>query len=109
MNRKFQIVKNFKIFGIISVLLCATGLVALLGLPFGFNLFNFTIDFVGGTEMEFNMKQPVTSDLENQVASIFQEVTGVSGSVTAAGNSGERSSFARPPLIPRPSRRSSPK
>ena len=79
MNRKFQIVKNFKIFGIISVLLCATGLVALLGLPFGFNLFNFTIDFVGGTEMEFNMKQPVSSDLENQVASIFQEVTGVSG------------------------------
>ena len=90
MNRKFQIVKNFKIFGIISVLLCATGLVALLGLPFGFNLFNFTIDFVGGTEMEFNMKQPVTADIESQVASIFQEVTGVSGSVTAAGNSGEQ-------------------
>lgn len=90
MTSKFQIVKNFKIFGILSVLLCATGLVALLGLPFGLNLFNFTIDFVGGTEMEFNMKQPVTAEIESQVADLFQAETGVSGSVTAAGNSGEQ-------------------
>lgn len=90
MTSKFQIVKNFKIFGILSVLLCATGLVALLGLPFGLNLFNFTIDFVGGTEMEFNMKQPVTAEIESQVANLFQAETGVSGSVTAAGNSGEQ-------------------
>jgi len=90
MNSKFPIVKNFKIFGIISILLCATGLVALLGLPFGLNLFNFTIDFVGGTEMEFNMKQAVTADIESQVAGLFKEVTGVDGSVTAAGNSGEQ-------------------
>lgn len=90
MNSKFPIVKNFKIFGIISVLLCVTGLVALLGLPFGLNLFNFTIDFVGGTEMEFNMNQPVTADIESQVGALFQEVTGLSGSVTAAGNSGEQ-------------------
>ena len=90
MNSKFPIVKNFKIFGIISILLCATGLVALLGLPFGLNLFNFTIDFVGGTEMEFNMKQAVTADIESQVAGLFKEVAGVDGSVTAAGNSGEQ-------------------
>ncbi len=90
MNSKFPIVKNFKIFGIISILLCATGLVALLGLPFGLNLFNFTIDFVGGTEMEFNMKQPVTADIESQVGSLFKEVTGVNGSITTAGNSGEQ-------------------
>ncbi len=89
MTSKFPIVKNFKIFGILSVLLCATGLVALLGLPFGLNLFNFTIDFVGGTEMEFNMHQAVTADIESQVGSLFQEATGVNGSVTAAGNSGE--------------------
>ena len=90
MNSKFPIVKNFKIFGIISILLCATGLVALLGLPFGLNLFNFTIDFVGGTEMEFNMKQAVTADIESQVAGLFKEVAGVDGSVTAAGTSGEQ-------------------
>lgn len=90
MNSKFPIVKNFKIFGILSVLLCATGLVALLGLPFGLNLFNFTIDFVGGTEMEFHMKQPVTAELESQISTLFQETTGVSGSVTAAGNTGEQ-------------------
>lgn len=90
MNSKFPIVKNFKIFGILSVLLCATGLVALLGLPFGLNLFNFTIDFVGGTEMEFHMKQAVTAELESQISTLFQETAGVSGSVTAAGNSGEQ-------------------
>ena len=93
MNSKFPIVKNFKIFGIISILLCATGLVALLGLPFGLNLFNFTIDFVGGTEMEFNLKQPVTGEIESQVASLFQEVTGVNGSVTTVGNTGEQVSI----------------
>lgn len=90
MKSKFSIVKNFKIFGIISILLCATGLVALLGLPFGLNLFNFTIDFVGGTEMEFNMHQAVTADVEKQVSDLFHEVTGLTGEVTAAGNSGEQ-------------------
>ena len=54
MKPKFPILKNFKIFGIISILLCATGLVALIALPFGQNFFNLSIDFAGGTEMEFN-------------------------------------------------------
>lgn len=90
MKSKFPIVKNFKIFGIISILLCATGLVALLGLPFGLNLFNFTIDFVGGTEMEFNLNQPVTGEIESQVAGLFKEVTGIDGSVTTVGNTGEQ-------------------
>lgn len=93
MKSKFPIVKNFKIFGILSILLCATGLVALLGLPFGLNLFNFTIDFVGGTEMEFNLHQPVTGEIESQVAGLFKEVTGVDGSVTTVGNSGEQVSI----------------
>ena len=54
-KQRFAILKNFKIFGGISALLVVTGLVALILLPFGKNLFNLSIDFAGGTEMEFNM------------------------------------------------------
>ena len=76
MKAKFPILKNFKIFGIISILLCATGLVGLLALPFGQNLFNLDIDFAGGTEMEFNMHQTVTQDIQNEVTALFKEATG---------------------------------
>lgn len=59
-KKHFPILKNFKIFSGISVVLIVTGLVALILLPFGKNLFNLSIDFAGGTEMEFNMHTAVT-------------------------------------------------
>jgi len=91
MNPKFPVLKNFKIFGIISVLLCAVGLVGLLALPFGVNLFNLDIDFAGGTEMEFNMKQTVTQDIQNEVGALFAETTGQSASsVTSAGDNNQQ-------------------
>lgn len=91
MNPKFPVLKNFKIFGIISVLLCAVGLVGLLALPFGVNLFNLDIDFAGGTEMEFNMKQTVTQDIQNEVGALFEEATGQSASsVTSAGDNNQQ-------------------
>lgn len=87
MKAKFPILKNFKIFGIISVLLCAAGLVGLLALPFGVNLFNFDIDFAGGTEMTFNMKQQVTQGLSEEIGALFAEAAGTkASSVTAAGD-----------------------
>ena len=46
-KQRFAILKNFKIFGGISALLVVTGLVALILLPFGKNLFNLSIDFAG--------------------------------------------------------------
>ena len=84
---RFPVVKNFKIFGGISALLVATGLVALILLPFGKNLFNLSIDFAGGTEMEFNMHQTVTQDIQSDVSSLFEETTGVTpSSVTSSGD-----------------------
>ena len=74
---RFPVIKNFKIFGGISVLLVATGLVAIILLPFGKNLFNLSIDFAGGTEMEFNMHQTVTQDIQTEVSDLFAETTGV--------------------------------
>lgn len=90
MKPKFPILKNFRIYGIISLLLCATGLISLLVLPFGKNFFNLSIDFAGGTEMEFNMKQPVTQELQTEIGNLFQETTGVNASVTSSGDQNEQ-------------------
>ena len=49
-----------------------TGLVALILLPFGKNLFNLSIDFAGGTEMEFNMHTAVTQDIQTEVSRSVQ-------------------------------------
>ncbi len=90
MKPKFPILKNFKIYGIISILLCATGIVALLALPFGKNFFNLSIDFAGGTEMEFNMKQAVTQDIQTEVQKLYKDTAGVDASVTSSGDQNEQ-------------------
>ena len=88
---RFPVIKNSKIFGGISVLLVATGLVALILLPFGKNLFNLSIDFAGGTEMEFNMHQTVTQEIQTEVSDLFEETTGVTpSSVTSSGDANEQ-------------------
>ena len=89
-KQRFAILKNFKIFGGISALLVVTGLVALILLPFGKNLFNLSIDFAGGTEMEFNMHTEVTQDVQTEVSSLFKDATGVdASSVTSSGDGNE--------------------
>lgn len=77
MKAKFPIIKHFKIFGAISVLLCITGFVSLLLLPFGVNLYNLAIDFAGGTQIEFNMHTEVTAELSDEIAALVEEATGV--------------------------------
>ena len=89
-QQRFAILKNFKIFGGISALLVVTGLVALILLPFGKNLFNLSIDFAGGTEMEFNMHTEVTQDVQTEVSGLFKDATGVdASSVTSSGDGNE--------------------
>ncbi len=90
MKPKFPILKNFKIYGIISILLCVTGIVSLLALPFGTNFFNLSIDFAGGTEMEFNMKQQVTQEIQSEVQALVKENAGVDASVTSSGDRNEQ-------------------
>ena len=88
--KKFDIVKNFKIFAIISIILVAAGLAGLLCAPFGVNLFNLDIDFAGGTTMYFDMGQAVTADVEKQIEDVFKESTGVEvSSVQATGEGNE--------------------
>lgn len=77
MKEKFSIVKNLKIFGVISILLCITGLVSLLALLFGINMYNLAIDFAGGTQIEMNMHTEVTAEVANEIAKLVEEETGV--------------------------------
>lgn len=87
---RFAVLKNFKIFGGISVLLVLTGLVSLILLPFGQNFFNLSIDFAGGTEMEFAMHQTVDQNLQTEIGDLFAEVTGTeASSVTSSGDNNE--------------------
>ncbi len=89
-KKHFPILKNFKIFSGISAVLIVTGLVALILLPFGKNLFNLSIDFAGGTEMEFNMHTAVTQDIQTEVSDLFKDATGVdASSVTSSGDGNE--------------------
>lgn len=78
MKNHFSIVKHFKIFAIISAVLCITGLVSLLALPFGVNLYNFDIDFAGGTQMEFRMDSTeLNASVLNDIQALVKETTGV--------------------------------
>lgn len=77
MKSTFPIVKNMKLFGFISVVLCAVGFVSLLVLPFGVNWYNLAIDFAGGTQLEFNMHQEVTAAVSDEIALLVEKTTGV--------------------------------
>ncbi len=77
MKGKFPIVKNLKIFGVISILLCITGFVSLILLPFGTNLYNLAIDFAGGTQIEMNMHTEVTAAISDEISALVEEQTGV--------------------------------
>ena len=54
-NCKFSFTKHFKIFAVISLLLVIVGIIGLVCIPFGVYLFNFDIDFLGGTTMQFEL------------------------------------------------------
>ncbi len=88
-NRRIGFVSKGKIFAVISILLCITAIVSLILLPFGVNLFNLDIDFAGGVVLEYDIGQPVTSEISAEVADIAAEQTGIRpSSVVKAGDRG---------------------
>ena len=89
--RGFSFTKNFKFISIIAAVFVIVGLIGLILLPFGVQLFNFDIDFVGGTTMQFDLHTPVNASVTSDVAAIVQEVRGrAASSVTKAGDSGSQ-------------------
>lgn len=85
-NKTFSFVKHFKLFLIISAILIVTGVVGLVTLPFGLNLFNMDVDFLGGVTMTFDLGQEADTAAVEDIASGILE--GKLSSVTTSGNTG---------------------
>lgn len=86
--KTFSFVGHFKIFGIISCILCAIGIVGIILTAFGVPALNLDQDFVGGTSMEFELGVPVDQSVQNRISAIVSEAAGVTATVTTSGNSG---------------------
>ena len=85
-NKTFSFVKHFKIFLIVSAILVVTGVVGLVTLPFGVNLFNMDVDFLGGVTMTYDLGQQADT---KEVESIAKDVLGDKfSSVTTSGSTG---------------------
>ncbi len=90
--RGFSFTGHFKLFAIISLILVSVGLVSLIlticGVP---GLFNFDIDFVGGTTFEFQLPVNVDKSVTDRVAVLYSEAIGSApSSVTSSGQNGLR-------------------
>ncbi len=84
--KTFSFTRHFKIFAVISFLLVITGVVGLVLSIFGVNLFNFDVDFTGGTSCNFNLHTKVDRAVEDNVRSITKEVTGQSATVVSSND-----------------------
>ncbi|MBR2716948.1 MAG: protein translocase subunit SecD [Oscillospiraceae bacterium] len=88
-DRRIGFVKKGKLAAVISLVLCVTAIVSLVLLPFGVNLFNLDIDFVGGVVLEYDIGQTVTGELSAEIADRTAELTGIRpSSVVKAGDRG---------------------
>lgn len=87
---KLNVVKNFKIFALVAVLCVLPGLVALVGAPFGLDLFNLDVDFVGGTTMHYALHKEVTADDISQIYQLVESASGTpASSVVTTGDGTE--------------------
>ena len=89
MENKLNIVNKFNIFGTIGLLFALIGLVSLIILPFGANLFNLDIDFAGGTTMTYNMHKELDKAELDNITALVEKATGVE--VSSAQKSGDGS------------------
>lgn len=85
-NKTFSFVKHFKLFLVISAILVVVGVVGLVTLPFGVNLFNMDVDFLGGVTMTFDMGEAVDSAVVEDIAK--NVLDNKLSSVTTAGTEG---------------------
>ena len=74
---RFPIVKRFKLLALIALLFMITGVVSLVLLPFGVNLFVMDVDFAGGTTMHFAMHQEMDSAAQQEVQQLIESETDV--------------------------------
>ncbi|MCL1821031.1 MAG: protein translocase subunit SecF [Oscillospiraceae bacterium] len=81
-------VKNFKFSIILSVFLMAAGVVGLVLLPFGVSLFNLSIDFLGGTLMQYDLHTTMDTEKLGEISRMVEDITGESPTVQRSGDTG---------------------
>jgi preprotein translocase subunit SecF len=87
--RSFSFTKHFKIFAIISAVMIAAGLVGLILSLCNVKVFNYDVDFTGGTSFNYNLHMEVTSDTVDEVKTLVKETTGVDKITIVTSNNGE--------------------
>jgi preprotein translocase SecF subunit len=85
-NKTFSFVGHFKLFLIISAIFICVGVVGLVTLPFGLNLFNMDVDFLGGVTMTYDLGEAADTAAIEDIASGVLE--GKLSSVTTSGSTG---------------------
>ncbi len=80
LENKLNIVSKFNIFGTIAVIVALLGLVSVVLLPFNVNLFNFDIDFAGGTTLSYNMHKDLDKAELDNIAAITEKTVGIAPS-----------------------------
>jgi preprotein translocase SecF subunit len=90
--RGFSFTKHFKLFAVISLIMVSVGLVSLILTLCGVSgLFNFDIDFVGGTTFEFQLPITVDKSVTDRASELYTQAIGKSpSSVTSSGENGLR-------------------
>ena len=80
LENKLNIVDKFNIFGTIGLVFALLGIVAVILLPFNVNLFNFDIDFLGGTTMTYEMHKELDKAELDNISKLVADATGVTPS-----------------------------
>ena len=80
LENKLNVVKKFNIFGTIGLVFALLGIVATILLPFNVNLFNFDIDFLGGTTMTYEMHKDLDKAELDNIKQLVADATGVTPS-----------------------------
>lgn len=90
--KQFSFTKHFKLFTVISLIMISAGLIGLILSLFGVrNVFNFDIDFVGGTTFQFELNTEVDKSVTDHAGQLFEEAIGKKpSSVTSVGEKGIR-------------------
>jgi SecD/SecF fusion protein len=96
-TNNFSYVKNFKFFGIPSLLICLFTVVALIMGGFGVNLFNTDIDFTGGTSFQIDIGKDVTPADMDKMVEVVRNASGLEPS--APQKAGDTQILIKIPLL----------
>jgi preprotein translocase SecF subunit len=79
-KKRFSFIQNFRWSVLLSLVLILPGLAAMVLLPFGVHLFNFDVDFIGGTVFEYRFQNAITTADADRINELAAEHMGITPS-----------------------------